>query len=236
MLRIAVVEDEKLYSDLLLSYFERVRVEEKIELSCTLFWDGMSFLDEYDSRFDIVFMDIAMPHMNGLEAAKRLREKDRLVPLIFITALAQYAIKGYEVDALDFLVKPVQYELFLLKLKKAIFYLNKDAETSYTITTSAGMQKVPVRDIRYIESSKHYLIFHTASGEVKMRGSMKDILPFFLDKGFAAINSSLLINLCAVENVKGSEAVVAGERLLIARVYKVEFMKKLTAYIGGGSE
>ncbi|MBR1813100.1 MAG: response regulator transcription factor [Lachnospiraceae bacterium] len=129
MIRIAVVEDEKEYSDQLFSYLERFRKETHQAVSAELFCDGMSFLDEYKGDFDIVFMDIAMPHMNGLEAAKKLRQVDGIVCLIFITTLAQYAIRGYEVDALDFLVKPVTYELFRLKLEKALFYLKGKADT-----------------------------------------------------------------------------------------------------------
>lgn len=97
------------------------------------------------STFDIVLMDIAMPHMNGLEAARRLRGIDSSVCLIFITTLAQYAIRGYEVDALDFLVKPVQYELFRLKLEKALYYISKTTSASYAIVTAAGMRRVRLR-------------------------------------------------------------------------------------------
>lgn len=236
MIKVAIVEDEKEYSDQFTAYLERFRQETHNEIQSTVFSNGMNFIDEYTGNFDIVLMDIAMPHMNGLEVAKHLRDIDGSVCLIFITTLAQYAIRGYEVDALDFLVKPVQYELFRLKLEKAFYYIDKATPVFYTIVTAAGMRKMRLSEIRYIESAKHYLIFHTAKGEHKMRGSMKEITGFFAANGFAHINSSLLVNLSYVDAIQGNEVTVENTVLPVARIYKSEFVKKLTTYLGGGAD
>ena len=115
-----------------------------------MFSDGASFIDEYTGGFQIVLMDIAMPNMNGLETARRLREIDDVVCLIFITSLSQYAIRGYEVSALDYVVKPLSYDLFKIKLAKAISHLNKD--TIYTVKIPNGVQKIRLSDLVYIES------------------------------------------------------------------------------------
>ncbi len=234
MIGIAIVEDEKEYADTLADYIRRYSKETGVATRFELLGDGMSFIDEYDSRFDIVLMDIAMPHMNGMDAAKRLREKDKNVCLIFIMTLFGYAVKGYEVNALDFVVKPTNYELMKIKLDKAIASVKK-SELSYTVATPTEMRRILLADILYIESVKHYLYFHTTDGEsVRMRGSLKDIAEFFVGNGFAFLSGSLLVSLPHVDSFKGSEIKINGELLPIARAYKSKFLQQLSAYIGGG--
>lgn len=236
MLSIAIVEDQAEFANLLLTYIKRYMNETHEVIEANVFRDGASFIDEYTGGFQIVFMDIAMPYLNGMEAANRLRAMDKTVCLIFVTTLSQYAIRGYEVDALDFLIKPVEYELFRLKMEKARFYLERSAPATYTIFTATGMQKVRLSELVYIESAKHYLLFHTTKEVYKMRGSLKDIAKDFLSKGFANISGSVLVNLSYVDAVKGNDITLGDDILSIARIYKADFMRKLAAFIGGGVE
>ena len=134
MIHIAIVEDEKEFAQTLQDYIQRYMAETHTAIQTDTFHDGMSFLDEYSGKYQIVFMDIAMPHMNGMDTAERLRKVDSNVCLIFITSLAQYAIRGYEVEALDFIVKPVAYDLFKIRLEKAISRIR--TADYYTIKTA----------------------------------------------------------------------------------------------------
>ena len=107
--RIAIVEDKEVDAQQLKGYIMQFQNESCIPMYVTHFSNGMNFLDEYTNDFDVVFMDIEMPHLNGMETAKKLRKVDASVALVFITNMAQYAIAGYEVSAVDFMVKPVGY-------------------------------------------------------------------------------------------------------------------------------
>ena len=111
-----ILTSAKILQDYILRYSE----EKQEPLAVECFENGLNFISDYKASCDIALMDIEMPHMNGLDTARKLREFDSQIPLIFITNMAQYAINGYEVQALDFMVKPIEYFNFSLKLDKAI--------------------------------------------------------------------------------------------------------------------
>lgn len=229
MVSIAVVEDDLEYQKQLLQYIEQYKKEHKVQCKVTVFSNGLNFLEDYKGGGDLIFMDIAMPHMNGLEAAA-LRKRDAEVCLIFITSLAQYALKGYEVNAFDFLVKPLSYELFCIKFEKALAHL--DRNEAYYIKVPNGEKKVSPGQIAYVESNKHYLEFHVHGDVYRMRGSMKEIQDYFLAGHFGLINSSILVNLSMVDEWKGNEIKVEGQTFTISQKYKKEFLDRLTVQMG----
>lgn len=99
MLHVAVVEDETEYRGLIQEMVGRYAKEYDLQIQTTAFQDGRELVQNYQ-KFDILLMDIEMPHLNGMEAAQKIRGLDKEVVIVFITNMAQYAIKGYEVDAL----------------------------------------------------------------------------------------------------------------------------------------
>ena len=120
MTRIAVVEDDSAYRRQLREYLQRYERESGEALSVTEFSDGLEIAEHYSSSYDIIFMDIQMSHLDGMQTAQRIRAQDKTVIIIFITNLAQFALQGYKVEALDYVLKPIQYFAFSQVLQKAV--------------------------------------------------------------------------------------------------------------------
>lgn len=231
MIRVAIVEDEKRCADELKAFIARYAAQSGEKFSVAAFADGLDFIADYRAEYDVIFMDIMMPNLNGMEAAKKLRELDKTVCLIFVTNMAQYAIKGYEVGAIDFMIKPVTYFDFAMKLEKAVYFCRM-RDKSVCIATELGMTRVRVSDVIYVQSDKHYIDFHTTGGVYRKRAALKEAEEALDGGNFARCNHSTLVNLDYVTAVQSGEVTVAGETLTVSRSKKKEFTDRLTVYLG----
>lgn len=231
--KVAVVEDDKKSSALLASFIDRYAKENGAIIQTETFENGVLFLEKYTPDFDVVFMDIEMPALNGMDTAKELRSIDEYVVLIFVTNMAQYAINGYEVGALDFVLKPVSYFSFSLKIKKALSYSLRQKDDGICLETIEGPVKLRTADIYYLETEKHYIIIHTSNGDYKMRASMTETEDLFKNKSFARCNTSYLVNLSYVSKIKKDTVFVGEEELPVSRARKTPFLNALTRYTGG---
>lgn len=232
MIRIAIVEDEDSYIEQLTGYLQEYRKTANEDFDITVYRDGDAVVASYKAQFDIILMDIQMRFVDGMTAAEEIRSQDSEVVIIFITNMTQYAIRGYEVDALDYILKPVSYFAFSQKLSRAIARIKKRESKYVTVSVKGGILRLNVSDIYYIESAGHDLIYHCASGNHTASGTMKSAEEEFGGMSFSRGNKCYLINLEHVEGIQDKCAVVRGEHLQLSRPRMNTFMQDLTKYWG----
>lgn len=224
---IAVVEDETLFAKQLDDYIHRYEEERGKQIKVTHFSDGEDITDNYSGDYDIILMDIQMRFMDGMTAAEKIRELDHEVIIMFITNMIQYAVRGYEVDAMDYVVKPVEYFAFSQKLDKAIGRLKKTDEVYVSVITEDGLQKLKVEEIYYVESQGHYARYHTERGDFSSRMALKELELELGKLGFFRCGKGFLVNMVHVDGVSGSDCIIQGERIPISRNKKKDFMELL---------
>lgn len=230
MIKAAIVEDEKVFSEQLSEYLHRYGTDKGQRFRLTVFDHAAAFLDAYQGGFDLVFMDIQIPGMNGMDAARLLREKDERVQIVFVTSLESYAINGYEVGALDFIVKPFEYRDFSLRLSRVLLRLQK--EKQFVFFSGKGTQvRMDTDDIRYLESDKHRVIYHLADSSV-VRWEALSVCGRELPPNFTRCNSCFIVNLDFVQSFDGENATVDGETLRVSKPRRAAFRRKLTEYGG----
>ena len=232
MIKIAIVEDEQMDSVQLQEYLKQYEKEKGEHIEITTFSDGDELVHKYKPVYDIILMDIEMKFMDGMTAAEEIRKVDTEVEIMFITNMPQYAIRGYAVNALDYVLKPVSYFAFSERLNKAISRIKKRENKMLVINLKGGVFRVDVSDIYYIESRGHDIIYFTASGEYVATGTMREIEEKMLPFNFYRGNKGYLINLAHVDGVKDNCAIVKGKQLVLSRSRRKEFMECLAAYWG----
>ena len=235
MIRIAVAEDDLDWARQLESYVARYAGENNLSLEFTHYADGEDLLEQYQGQFDIILLDIQMRFMDGMSTAELIRRTDPEVVIIFITNMAQYAIRGYEVDALDYMLKPVSYATFAQRLSRALSRMRRRERTYVTVPIKGGAMKLAVEDITFVESQGHRLIYHTAHGEYASAGAIKEAEEKLEGHNFFRSNKGYLVNLAHVDGVRDNCALVGEHKLLISRSRKAPFLEALTAYLGGGA-
>lgn len=231
MYHIAVVEDDKMYAAQLKEYLKRYGEEKKQKISVTMFPDGEDIVTDYSADFDIILMDIEMKFLNGMSAAEKIREKDSEVIIIFITNMPQYAIQGYRVDALDYVLKPLSYFAFSQRIDRALARIRKNDVRYVAISLKGGRRKVDVSLLCYVEVRDHDLIYHTVDGDLTTKGTMKDAEDALKDENFFRCNRCYLVNLDYVDNFQGSDVMVNGDVIQVSRSRKKPFLDALNDYM-----
>lgn len=233
MYHIAIVEDEASFATQLQEYLKQYEEENDVRFKISVFGDGAEILENYQPLYDIILLDIEMPKVNGMKAAEQIRAQDADVTLMFITNMANYAIRGYEVGALDFVMKPINYYTFSMKMTRVLKRTKQKAQQDLLLTLPDGVKKLNVQQIYYVEVQNRMLYYHTDEGIFVMRGTMQSVEQILPSYAFAKCNHWYIVNLKHVSEVKKTTVVVAGHELEVSRRNRTAFLKALTEYVGG---
>lgn len=230
-MKVAIVEDNRADSEVLENHIRSYCFQTHTKLELETFTSAEDFFATWPIELDILFLDILLDKMNGIEIASKIRQTNERVIIIFITNNPQFSLAGYTVDALDYLIKPISQELLHRIFAKAIHRLGNSFRNCFTISNNDGYYVITPMDIQYIELLNRKLIIHTKHESIVCFRSLQ-YMEEQLPKTFFRCHSAFLINLHAVESVRGSDVVVAGKMIPISKHRRKEFIKALIEFVG----
>lgn len=232
MIRVGILEDEMHNFENLNECINRYGAENQILFEVELYTDGQAFLEKNSSRYDIIFLDIQVPFVDGMQVAKKIRERNKDVVLFFCTKLAQYAIFGYQVEALDYILKPVRYSSMKFRLDRAVRQVMKNrSEEKIVLHVNREDVRINISEIYYIEACRHKTIYYTQRGKYEVWGSFKETKKQLEPHHFAQCHGSYLCNLKWVQCMKGDEVIMEdGAAIKMSRNLRKSFSDALTSY------
>lgn len=240
--KVAVADDEKSVVENLSVLLEKYSDAEKskgndVEFAIDTFNSGDDLLESLPESYDIILLDINMPGTNGLETARRLRAANCRAALVFGTNYAQYAVKGYEVNAIGYLLKPIEESAFRICLERAISAVNEAQALKIRIKTAQGVDVAAVNEIEYVEVRGHNLFFNVSStgkpSVIRTRGAMSELCDELCGYGFSRCSLCYLVNLHKVTAVRNKTVFLrGGAELPISRKFLKAFTSELMKFLG----
>ena len=235
MRNIAIVEDNDNDASLLESHIKQISETEKVAFNVQRFHSATEFLKDFKPIYSIILLDVEMPGMNGVEASVEIRKVDKTCSLIFVTNLIQYAQKGYEVDAVAYLIKPVQYFDFALKFKKALDVYSLNENKDFTVKSTKGECRISTSKLIYVEVSRHRLYYHMVDEVLEVAGTISKAEEELRKFGFLKCNQCYLINPRFISRIHGFDITLGNETLLISRPRKKQFLEELANWYSGAN-
>lgn len=207
-MRIAVCDDEEKYCLQVKNEIERIC--HSLDVVVDLYSLGQELLKGFENcRYDIIFLDIEMPGMDGISLARNLRKKNEEVFLVFLTGHIEYALEGYEVNALRYLTKPVSEE----KLREVLSYVKKRQKDRHFLwlKTEAGEERVMISDILYLEAQDQNIVIYTEKSSYRVRYNIGEYEKELKEEGFYRIHRSYLAALGKIKGFGKREVFLEGD-------------------------
>jgi DNA-binding LytR/AlgR family response regulator len=233
MLRIGICDDVYDARALLLSAVERILEARSIEYKIFEFSSGeglLTWLKKHSGELDVVFLDIEMNGVSGMEAAKELRRADEGLQLVFVTAYADYVYDGYSVGALGYLIKPPNKQQLSDVLTRALAALHKHAPQFYVCRSGDVTYRIPKKEILYFFSDRRKIGCVTPTRNYLFYGKLDEVAGE-LGPSFVRIHQRYLISAAAVERIESSEVFIGEKGLPISRSHQSDALLALTRFM-----
>ena len=231
-IKIAIVEDNPNDANLLSSFVdEYAKGKSDLVFEKSFFNNGDAFLKNYHPIFDLIFMDIQMPGCDGMSVCQAIRKTDEKVLIVFVTNMSNYAVKGYSVNAIDFVIKPIKYAPFSIMMDKILRNLNNKGQ-SILVKTSKQERVIPIDNIVYISVDSHKLYIHLLDEDIEAWGSLGSFEEALKGQHFSRCNNYTIVNLKHIKAVIGDEIRIGDEVIYISRGKKKQFKEDLLSHYG----
>lgn len=214
-MRIAVCDDEEAQRKLITKYLQEWAFQKKKQIEILTFSSGESFLFQWedDRAFDLLILDIEMGTTNGVELAEKVREENEDIPILFITGYDSYMARGYEVSAIQYLLKPMYRDKLFSVMDK--LSKGKKPEEKLTFQTEEGVLLLAPSEIWFGEAAGHYCILHVAQREYQVRHPITELLRLLGgQKTFVRCHRSFFVNLQHISAITRTEIVMDDQRRL----------------------
>lgn len=217
-LEIAICDDEKLQLELLKKYCTAWLSNNKIQAKITTYSSSEAFLFEYEDckKFDILLLDIQMKELNGIDLAKKLRKIGDNVSIIFITGVKDFVFEGYNVQAVDYILKPVDEKKFEIALHRAYSNIKK-IDPFIVVQINNELIKLNEKDIQYIESIGHNTFFYTSYGTFQVKKGIGAVEKELTGSFFHKCHRSYIINILYIDSISKNDVKIKNTIIPIAR-------------------
>ncbi len=234
MFTVAMAEGDPLDAEHLAVQVHRYARERGIDLTLQRYADGDSLVRAVGREVDLLLLDVVLPDQDGFAVAEQVRRHDRLVDIVFATRSAGEAVRGYAVDALGFLVKPVRYPALAHELDRALLRAQRRAEPPVLLDAVGGPLRLDPAQIVACEGSRRQVVVHTLDGRHLVRGPLKDIEALLTGRGFYRCHHGFVVGLRHVVTARpdGCETVTR-QRIPVSRARRQGFLAALTDYLAG---
>ncbi|WP_349391748.1 LytR/AlgR family response regulator transcription factor [Clostridium perfringens] len=232
MFSIALCEDNSLQREELKNNLSKVLDEIGVEYKLLTFETGEDLLREYPEKLDMLFLDIQMGELTGMDTARKVREYDDKVEIIFITALWDYIQKGYEVRAFRYLIKPVKFKELQEQVTACVENILYKRYTYITIKDKNNVLKIRTEDILFLETFERKVIIHTNSQDYIVKMSMNKLEKELTNKGFFRCHTSYIVNLIKIEEIKKDYLLINKFTLPVSKHRMKNLKLRLTSLLG----
>lgn len=234
MINCLIIDDEQPAIDILIAYIKNVGYLNLVAAT-TSSVKGLEIVNE--QKIDLIFLDIQMPSITGIEFIKAINGKCKV---IFTTAYNQYALDGFELDIIDYLLKPIPFDRFLKGVQKAKAYFeqinganNIFAENNFLVVqgdTKGKLIKIEITDIDYIEGMGNYVAFYCGGKKILSLINLKDLEEKLINKNFIRVHKSFIIPFSNIASIDGNTILLKRNinvPIAIGRAYKETFIEML---------
>lgn len=232
MFHIAIVEDDPQCLRQLVSLVEQIAAAHGVMITLHPFAAGTQLLAQYPQPLDLLLLDIQMQGMDGMTTAQAVRTRDAQVLLIFVTSMVQYAVEGYRVEAMDYLLKPVSYGLMEASLCRAFARLRARRPPPLVVKTAGGSSAVALEALDYAEAVNHRVTLHLRGETLLCAETLSGLEQKLAAYPFFRCHAAFLVALPAVQRIDGSDVFVAGARIPVSKHRRKAFLDCLAAYWG----